>query len=201
MSHSSRLGSSTKCGGLYGLELLTALTVYDPPAEATLSDEELAIAALTDVDAFAELYDRFSGRIHLYLMRRLGNENDAADLTQQTFLKAFASLQTFHPNRGTFVGWLFTIARNTAHTDLSRSRRAVFWPLRPEDEAEPSHEEYISVRSAIETLEPRSQELIAMKFEVGLTVGEIAGTMGMKEEAVRKAIQRALKRIKEHLND
>jgi DNA-directed RNA polymerase specialized sigma24 family protein len=43
--------------------------------------------------------------------------------------------------------------------------------------------------------------LITLKFEIGLTVREIAGAMGMKEDAVRKAIQRALKRVKEHFND
>jgi DNA-directed RNA polymerase specialized sigma24 family protein len=141
MSHSPHIDGSTECGGLHGLEFMAAVTDYEPRTATTTSDENLAVAALADPDAFAELYDRFSGRIHLYLMRRLGNPNDASDLTQQTFLKAFASLRTFNPERGTFAAWLFTIARNSAHTNLRRNRHTNHWVLRPEDETPTSREE------------------------------------------------------------
>jgi RNA polymerase sigma-70 factor, ECF subfamily len=86
------------------------------------SPEELAQHACEGcADSSAALVERFHPRIYSYLARLTGNPADAADLTQETFIKAFASLHRFDPARG-FSAWLFTIAKRTS-CNYFRSRR------------------------------------------------------------------------------
>ncbi len=86
------------------------------------SPEELAQRACAGcADSSAALVELFHPRIYNYLARLTGNPTDAADLTQETFVKAFASLHRFDPERR-FSTWLFTIAKRTSCNHL-RSHR------------------------------------------------------------------------------
>lgn len=85
-------------------------------------DRELAQWARDgSLDAFEELVRRHEGRIYRFARRLCGNEEDARDVTQEAFVKAFRMLDRYDPSQE-FAPWLFTIARRRA-IDHLRSRR------------------------------------------------------------------------------
>jgi RNA polymerase sigma factor (sigma-70 family) len=98
-------------------------------------DAELVRQAIAgNNDAFAELYERYFESVFDFLARMVKDRDEAADLAQDTFLRAMNSLPTLAKG-ASFKSWLFTIARNTALNRLERSSRVQ--PLeRPEGEGE-----------------------------------------------------------------
>jgi RNA polymerase sigma-70 factor (ECF subfamily) len=80
------------------------------------------LAKSGDQEAFATLYERYFDRVYDFLARMVHDSSEAADLTQDAFLKAMNSLGSL--TKGTsFKSWLFTIARNTALNRLERASR------------------------------------------------------------------------------
>jgi len=78
---------------------------------SSLSDEELARQTQAGaLEAFEELVGRYEGRIHSFVTQFCRNATDAREVTQDTFVKAFQSLEQFDSRR-VFAAWLFTIAR------------------------------------------------------------------------------------------
>src|SRR5687768_8126259 len=88
------------------------------------TDEELAQEAKTHPAVFDTLYERYCQRIYRYLRVRVLTEEDAADLTQQVFLKAFHALTHYQAAKGAFAAWLFRIALHVA-TDLHRKQKTI----------------------------------------------------------------------------
>ena len=75
------------------------------------SEESALVAgAKQDPQAFAQLYDLYVQRVYRYLLSKVGNEQEAEDLTAQTFLSALQGLERY-THRGNFAAWLFSIAR------------------------------------------------------------------------------------------
>ncbi|HEX8152378.1 MAG TPA: sigma-70 family RNA polymerase sigma factor, partial [Thermoanaerobaculia bacterium] len=75
-----------------------------------------------DLGAFEALYDRYSGLLFGLLLRILGNQEDAQEVLQETFVKIWSSARMFDAVRGSEVSWLVSIARSRA-IDRLRSRR------------------------------------------------------------------------------
>jgi RNA polymerase sigma-70 factor (ECF subfamily) len=76
------------------------------------SDDELLVAGVTDVEAFAAFYRRHAAPLAGFFLARTGNRELAADLTAETFAAALAARRRFDPAKGPAVGWLYGIARN-----------------------------------------------------------------------------------------
>ena len=88
------------------------------------SDKILASEAQGSPSAFAELYRRHLTNVYRYLFSRVGNVDDAQDLTTQTFLAAKESIASYQ-GRGSFVAWLMGIARRKAVDRFRRRRKTV----------------------------------------------------------------------------
>ncbi|HVX29681.1 MAG TPA: sigma-70 family RNA polymerase sigma factor, partial [Nitrolancea sp.] len=91
------------------------------------SDAELALAARSTPRAFVQLYQRYADRLYRYAAGLTGSTSQADDIVSDTMIAAFEQLHRFDPTRGSFAGWLFTIARRRMVDDqrrLSRLRRA-----------------------------------------------------------------------------
>ena len=65
-----------------------------------------------DTDAFGRLYDIYADRIYRHIYYRTNNVEDAQDLTQEVFMKAWQALPKYKKSRTPFLGWLFTISHN-----------------------------------------------------------------------------------------
>lgn len=168
-------------------------------------DAALVVAAQRQRAAFAPLYHRYRDRIYWYVRTRTPDADDAADLTQQIFVRVLDGLAQFRPERGSFAAWLFTIARNTLANDRRRHRPTVTWDLVPESlhaasargpEAEALRREDLARLAAlIQAIGAGTRELLVLRFMAGLTVGEIAAVIGKGEAATRKQLARTLQRL------
>ncbi len=170
------------------------------------ADEALVAAAQADAAAFEAIYERYFPRVYRYLAARAASPEEAADLAQGVFLKAFDGLRGYRPGATPFASWLFRIARNSAIDAHRRQRPTVPWEFVPgfqpvaEDSPEQSllrAERLRELRAAMALLEPEKRDLLALRYAGGLTNAEIAPLVGKSPEAVKKQLQRTLQQLKE----
>lgn len=173
-----------------------------------LSEEQRLIeAARQDPRAFGELYKLYVSRVFRYLYSRLGNRQEAEDLTAQTFLAAFESFDRFRGS-GHFAAWLFTIARNKAMDHYRKQKHAV--PLEPENlpptEEDPLYnviqsEQTTQLAGLIRQLTGEEQQLLQLRFLAEMTYAEMAQFLRRSEQAVKKATYRLLARLQSQLEE
>jgi RNA polymerase sigma-70 factor (ECF subfamily) len=173
-------------------------------------DDGLAKRLSYDAEAFAQFYDLYCDRIYRYVLSRVGNTEDAADLTQQIFLKAFRARGQYRSDRGSAASWIFTIARSQANSFQSRRRTDSTLSDVPESlmpasqgpgETSIQIDDVDRLRACVNLLGSQDQELIRLRFGADLKVPEIAIVVNRKPEAAKKQLQRALKRLKEMYDD
>jgi RNA polymerase sigma-70 factor (ECF subfamily) len=144
-----------------------------------------------DRQAFAQLVDRYWRPLHGWLYRMTRSRHTAEDLTQESWLKAWAALASYRPGAG-FRAWLFRIARN-AWIDHERrtargARRAALPDPRPE--AQPldamlHRERQHLLQHAISVLPDRYREVLLLRCTHGLSFAEISRVVGAPEDTVR----------------
>ncbi len=155
-----------------------------------------------DRGAFEVLFQRYSQPIQGYLLRMVGSEAQAEDLTQLTFLSVLRSRDRFRPG-ALFRPWVYAIATNAAR-DQHRRRR----PEEPLEHAEGEGHEPLAavdplqrkaVRDALERL-PENQRvpIVLHRFE-GLSFAEIAEAVGATETAVKVRAHRGYEKLRELL--
>jgi len=164
------------------------------------SPEELAVRAQAgSMPAFAELVDRFEGRLFNFLFRRVGSGADAEDLTQEAFLRAWQRIGTYRP-QWRFSTWLFTIASRLA---VSRSRRRS--AARSDRTREDLAAAPVNVQAGIERTETRSriwalvgeslgpeqQSAVWLRYVEDMAVKDIATVLGRTQVSVRVMLFRA----------
>ena len=171
-----------------------------------LKDEPLARrAAAGDAVAFAELYDRYERRVYNLCYRITGSPDDAADATQETFLKVLERLPQLRDRELNFAAYVMTVARNASYDAIERRKRSAPTDEIPEsavpfgvgeDHEVPervalreAHQEQI--RLANESLPARQREVLALRELEELSYGEVAQIMGMNQNSVAQLISRA----------
>ncbi|UCE27703.1 MAG: sigma-70 family RNA polymerase sigma factor [Candidatus Coatesbacteria bacterium] len=180
------------------------------------TEEEEAVVARAkrgDEDAYAWLLDRYNAAIYTYC-RRLVRGEDARDLAQETFVKAFLSIGTFDETKR-FAPWLYRIAHNLV-IDYLRKKRAPTYSLTIEDDGEAREfefadrtlapEELVSRKeireafnAALESLETEYKEVLVLRHVEGFSYDEIAGILGLPLGTVKVRIHRGRQRLKQKL--
>lgn len=174
--------------------------------DSRIEDEKLVISAKNNLSEFKNIYEKWLNPVYRYCYFRVGNKNDAEDLTSQIFLKAYEGL-SFYRHRGYFSAWLFSIARARV-TDFYRKQKKdlpIFEANEIPDEIDLSAQVAKNmvlnqVHTIIHKLSDKDQELIRLRFVAGLTYREIGDLLHRKEDTVRKAVSRILERIKNEVN-
>lgn len=153
-------------------------------------------------DAFNPLVARYAPRIRAYLYRMLRNREEAEDLTQETFIKAFRALHRFDAERP-FKSWLYTIATNTGLNALrGQKRRGTQIALDPEMPArfggsnEQSAGSGEKLELAMAALSPRASQLITLHYHEGFSLLEAGRVLGMSEGAAKAALCRARQELR-----
>ena len=165
-------------------------------------------AARGSVEAFNLLVSRWEKRVYNYLLRLTANREDALDLTQDVFLKAYQNLRRLDdPAR--FAPWLYRIAHNEAYS-MFRKRR----PERNIDEAPPETAEdgiavagssvfpmelSLSVAAALNRLSPEQRESVTLKIYQGFKFEEMAEILGCPVSTVKSRVYSALDLLKAEL--
>ncbi len=184
----------------------------DADANRDRDDEgQLIAAAQADPRAFGPLYRRYLTRIYRYARAQTRDDDDAADITQQVFLRALAALPGYRPKGAPFSAWLFRIARNAAIDAQRRQRPTIAWErltgaLEPTGEHDPEetlvHAETLTrLRELLAALDAEKRELLALRFAGQLSATEIAAVVGKRPEAVKKMLTRTLQALKEHYHE
>ncbi len=153
--------------------------------------------------AFDEMFTRYHGRIYGYLLGMVGDAEQAQDLTQDTFLKAYKAL----PRTPDLVlpAWLYRIATNTALDALRHRRRLTWLPFTPDDEerwAAPGADlptqcaAREAVQSALARLTPPQRACLLLRARDGLSVVETAHALHMSPANVKVTLSRAKERFR-----
>ena len=181
----------------------------------TWTDEELVARSISgDADSFNELILRWERPIYALAYRTIGREEDARDVCQETFLRAFRALPGFR-GQAKFSSWLYRIALNLCRDWVRRERRApIVQP--PEDmdlmemaaAAEPSEsiEDLVSrkdlaraVERAMALLPEEQRTAIVLKEYHGLTFQEIADLVGCPLSTVKTRLYQGLTVLRREL--
>jgi RNA polymerase sigma-70 factor (ECF subfamily) len=183
------------------------------------NDEAAVTQALRgDAASFRVLVERHSRAIFGLAFRMTGNEHDAEDIVQETFLRAYRALRTFE-SRANFGTWLHRVAINCALDHLRRVRRREEEPYSGASEHEEDGEPLRSIPSAAPTperlllsaelkqklegamaeLSDRERAAFVMRHFEGSSIGEIGKALGLRETAAKNTVFRAVRKLREAL--
>lgn len=169
-------------------------------------DEKSWIARAREGDAvaFEAIYNRYERRLYAFVYRLMGNSEDAYDLTQDTFAKAYSALPKTAPDLN-LSAWLHRIASN-ACMDVLRRRKLIRWlpwetfdtnpALEPTASDDPVGE-YTQVETSgevqaiLDRLSPKNKMSLVLKEYQGMSCDEIGAVMGMSRSAVKSLLFRA----------
>jgi RNA polymerase sigma-70 factor (ECF subfamily) len=172
------------------------------------SSEELAwiAAAQRNPEAFAPLYDRYYASVFGFVARRVADDDLAADLTADAFLKALTALPRYRPQGAPFGAWLLRIALNEVnqHYRRQKTQRVVRLPDTappPPDRSEtpPAYSQphwYVALAQALQTLQPAELQLVELRFFEQRSYAEIAVILDINETNARVRALRTLKRLR-----
>lgn len=165
-----------------------------------------------DVNAFETLVLAYEKSVYNIALRMTGNSEDASDMTQEAFIKAYNSLQSFRGD-SKFSVWIYRIATNVC-LDFIRSRsRKPTVSLSVEDkdgdeveldvaDESQSPEQLLdrqmtreSVRRGLETLTPEYRQILLLREIQGLSYDEISQCLGLEVGTVKSRIFRARKKL------
>jgi len=154
------------------------------------------------VEAYNILVSRWERRVFNYLLRLVGDREDAMDLSQEVFLKAYQNLGKLE-DTARFGPWLFRIAHNEAFSHLRKKRPEVEWePGLTEQVSRPRLEPLelaLAVQRALTRLSEDQREAIVLKVYQGFKFEEMAEVLGCPVSTVKSRVYSALDVLKEAL--
>jgi RNA polymerase sigma-70 factor (ECF subfamily) len=171
-----------------------------------------------DADAFAQLVDRYWMRVFGRFCRRLGDRQEAEDLTQDVFLRLYRARERYEP-RARFATWLYHITQNVARNALRSRRRRPCTRLdrlagaekdafvegllfdRGDTPSEPLERAELAgkVRSAVSELGERQRTALELHQFQDRTYAEVAAEMDMSPEAAKSLLYRARNQLRVNL--
>lgn len=165
----------------------------------------LAASANGDRQAFARLYERTSTKLYGICLRLLGNELEAQDVLQETYIRIWQKAERFDPTKASPITWLAVLARNKA-IDRLRQRTLPRQDLEsaldvPDDSPSAfdmveSEQNRSRLMGCLEELEERSRAAIRSAFLDGASYPELAEREGVPLATLKSWIRRGLLRLR-----
>lgn len=158
-----------------------------------------------EASAFGLLYDYYQPKIYRFVILKVGQREEAEDLTHQVFLSAWENIKKYKHRGFPFSSWLYRIARNQVIDFYRTSKRDVsLGEVNPEYFISPATTHLAAEKDlgmekvllALGKLEPNYQDVIIMRFVEDLSVKETAAALGKSEGAVKLAQHRAIKKLR-----
>ena len=166
-------------------------------------ERRLVEAAQKDPSRFGELYENNFERVYAYIARRVGNREEAQDLTAEVFHQALANLARYEWRGLPFAAWLLRIASNAI---------ADSWKFKAREQGNPSSDEPLSHDIDREDIEQRAKlfrlvttlpedqrHVIEMRFAQEKSIREIAKELGRTDGAVKQLQFRGLETLRDQL--
>lgn len=187
------------------------MPVSEPVVLAPMIDPDagdIVRAAAGDPQAFERLVDRHLGRVHRLAWRSLGNDADAQEIAQETFLRAFSQLPHWQPNRARFSTWLYRVAFNLCQDQLRRRRDWV--PVEDLDLVDPAgqpdtqfarRQRWQRIEDAIAHLPQRQREALLLCHYEGQSTASAAAVLDVSVSALESLVARARRNLRAMLPD
>jgi RNA polymerase sigma-70 factor (ECF subfamily) len=160
-----------------------------------------------DTEAFGRIFDIYADNIYRHIYYRIGNIEDAKDLVQDVFVKAWQAIPKYKRTSTPFLGWIYTISHNRI-IDYYRTKKNYVYldteiatenvGVSPEKSVELQFTRR-DVRKAILQLPEDQQQVIILCFIDGLEYSEVAALTNKTEGNIRVIVHRALKRMRKIL--
>ena len=162
----------------------------------------IAQARRGNVDAYNILVSRWEKRVFNYLLRLVSNYDDALDISQDVFLKAYQKLNALE-DATRFAPWLFRIAHNEAYSLLRKNRPETELdgepPLPPPSPRMLPIEVSLAVEAALNRLSADQREAVVLKIYQGFKFEEMADILACPVSTVKSRVYTALELLKETL--
>jgi RNA polymerase sigma-70 factor (ECF subfamily) len=186
------------------------------PSPEPDDDSLMAATARGDGPAFRLLVERWSPRVHAFLLRTLAHRADAEDLAQETFVRVYRAASRY-AGEGRFAAWLFRIAGNLARGELRRRKvRGWFLGLPAVDEDEvlaslpaPARfaadgpalaaETRLALARALAQLPDRQRLAVVLHHFEGLGLRDVATALGTSEHAAESLLARGTAALRRRL--
>jgi len=173
-----------------------------------LDDLALVQLAIGDRGAFAILYQRHVNRVYRYALARLGNEQDAQDITAQTFIIAMEKITSYR-GEGAFPAWLFGIAYYLVGEHYRKDKKPMDLERASDipaggasvDDIVIENLQLAHVIEAMSLLSKDRVEALTLRVFGGLTAREIAKLMDKSEAAVKMLVYRAVRDLRAQMVD
>ncbi|WP_051203421.1 RNA polymerase sigma factor [Hugenholtzia roseola] len=180
----------------------------------SVAEETLIEAAQKDPQAFQVLYQKYFGKLLRYVLRKTGDEELAADLTQQTFLKALLHLPKFEPRGVPFSAWLYRIATNEVYKHFQQTQKMpvyhfdtetlAIWieqhqPAENREGVELLQERLQKMQKHLKNLSESDLNLIQLRFFEDKSFKEIAYILEASESATKMRLYRILEKMKKQM--
>jgi RNA polymerase sigma-70 factor (ECF subfamily) len=173
-------------------------------------DRLIAACRSGKTEAFEILVRRYQDRLYATVFRLTGCAEDALDLLQEAFLRAYQKLDRFN-GESSFYTWVYRIAINLALSSLRKRRQpaVIGLPIEPEDDragddpvrAIERAERNERIQQALDSLAPDHRTIVVMKEYDALRYEEIAAILGIPVGTVRSRLHRARCELRERLRD
>lgn len=163
-----------------------------------------------DQQVFADLYDAYSALLFGVIARIVKDDEDAANLMQDCFVKIWRNVDRYDPNKGRLATWIINIARNTA-IDFTRSKyysqksknqqfeKIVGWEAVLGSSELPV--EVIDLRQIVDRLAPKYRQVIEWMYFDGYSQREIAEIFDMPLGTVKTRSRMALSQLREYFKE
>ncbi len=174
-------------------------------APDSLTDADLVGGILLADDAcFNVLYERYFNRVYAYSFRRLRNQSDAEEVTQETFLTVFKSMSNFR-GQSTLLSWIFGITRNLSNNSMRRFQgqrekfesispdhfvpKSSFGNFAPDDDL--SMQRYLgTIQAEMDALPSWQRRIFEMRHLEDMSISEISEQTNRSSDAVRSSLYR-----------
>lgn len=168
--------------------------------------DDLANALATDLDTTFPTVVETMGRQLFWGLRRIcGDHQEAEDLTQETFIRAYRALDGYEPERIKAMDlrpWLWTIAMNLGRNHLrDRSRRPKYVEVADAGREDPEPVDGVAWDRRLSALSHHQRRAVVLRHVVGLGIVEISEITGRPEGTVKADVHRGLARLRETIEE
>jgi RNA polymerase sigma-70 factor (ECF subfamily) len=183
------------------------------------TDEEIILTYKNgNQAAFKGLIDRYATPLYNFTAR-LANRNDASDIVQESFIKAWKNINNFNPQKASFKTWIFAIAKNTATDFLRKKHSFLFSDMNkgaeedmnsfseniPDDNILPEEalqklQDSQFLNEILEKLQPAYREVLALHYQEEMTFDEIGKILDKPLNTVKSQHRRAIMELRKMLD-
>ncbi|KON80270.1 sigma-70 family RNA polymerase sigma factor [Azoarcus sp. PA01] len=177
-------------------------------ADADRDHAFIVLARAGDTRAFGEIVRRHQDRVFTFILRLTGTRDEAMELTQEVFMKAWQALPEWRP-QARFSTWLLQIARNLSIDMLRRRQLVQFAPLADEldivdtamgpEACYATRQRDAQLARALQRIPTEQREILLLREVEDLSYSDIARTLGLRPGTVKSRLARARAALLERL--